>query len=52
LLFRREGLETTFACSDHGLLKAAAAEGLAIFDPVQMEAEIAPRFVPPPHAAE
>lgn len=35
LLLRQEGLETTFACSDRNLLAAAAAEGLAIFDPVQ-----------------
>jgi len=34
LLLRREGLEILFACSDRNLLGAAAAEGLAIFDPV------------------
>lgn len=33
LLLREEGLEVTFACSDGRLLGAAAAEGLAIFDP-------------------
>jgi uncharacterized protein len=41
LLFHHAGLATTFACSDQGLLKAAAAEGLATLDPVQMEAEAA-----------
>ena len=35
LLLRQEGLDVLFACSDGGLLTAAAAEGLAIFDPVQ-----------------
>lgn len=35
LLLHQERLEITFACSDHNLLKAAALEGLAIFDPVQ-----------------
>lgn len=34
LLLRQEGLEILFACSDSRLLGAAAAEGLAIFDPV------------------
>jgi predicted nucleic acid-binding protein len=34
LLLRQEGLEILFACSDSGLLGAAAAEGLAVFDPV------------------
>lgn len=34
LLLREEGLEILFACSDGSLLGAAAAEGLAIFDPV------------------
>ena len=33
LLLQEEGLEVLFACSDHNLLDAAAAEGLAIFDP-------------------
>jgi hypothetical protein len=33
LLLHEEGLEVTFACSDRRLLDAAAAEGLAIFDP-------------------
>jgi uncharacterized protein len=35
LLLHEEGLEVTFACSDRGLLAAATAEGLKIFDPVQ-----------------
>jgi hypothetical protein len=35
LLLHQEGLEITFACSDRGLLAAAASEGLATFDPVQ-----------------
>lgn len=35
LLLRQEGLEIRFACSDGGLLGAAAKEGLAIFDPVR-----------------
>ncbi|MFL6199556.1 MAG: type II toxin-antitoxin system VapC family toxin [Thermoanaerobaculia bacterium] len=34
LLLHQEGLEILFACSDGSLLSAAAAEGLAIFDPV------------------
>ncbi|HVT15200.1 MAG TPA: type II toxin-antitoxin system VapC family toxin [Thermoanaerobaculia bacterium] len=33
LLLREEGLDVLFACSDRQLLEAAAAEGLAIFDP-------------------
>jgi len=33
LLLREEGLEVVFACSDHNLLEAAAAEGLVTFDP-------------------
>jgi uncharacterized protein len=33
LLLQEEGLEVLFACSDRNLLGAAAAEGLAIFDP-------------------
>ena len=33
LLLQQEGLEVIFACSDRNLLGAAAAEGLAIFDP-------------------
>jgi predicted nucleic acid-binding protein len=33
LLLQEEGLEVLFACSDRNLLEAAAAEGLAIFDP-------------------
>jgi predicted nucleic acid-binding protein len=36
LLLRQEGLEILFACSDSSLLGAAAAEGLAIFDPVHV----------------
>jgi predicted nucleic acid-binding protein len=35
LLLRQEGLDLRFACSDGGLLAAAAGEGLATFDPVQ-----------------
>jgi predicted nucleic acid-binding protein len=35
LLLHQEGLEITFACSDHNLLDAAASEGLAIFDPAR-----------------
>ena len=35
LLLHREGMEILFACSDRNLLGAAAAEGLAIFDPSQ-----------------
>lgn len=34
LLLVQEGLAVTFACSDRRLLDAAAAEGLATFDPV------------------
>jgi hypothetical protein len=30
----QEGLEVRFACSDRHLLAAAAAEGLATFNPV------------------
>lgn len=37
LLLQEGGLEVTFACSDRTLLKAAAAEGLAVFDPVQTD---------------
>lgn len=33
LLLHQEGLEILFACSDRHLLAAAAAEGLATFDP-------------------
>jgi predicted nucleic acid-binding protein len=33
LLLRQEGLEITFACSDHNLLNAAMSEGLTTFDP-------------------
>lgn len=33
LLLHEEGLEVIFACSDHRLLEAAAAEGLTTFDP-------------------
>jgi hypothetical protein len=33
LLLRGEGLEVTFACSDHRLLEAAATEGLVTLDP-------------------
>ena len=36
LLLHQEGLEILFACSDSSLLGAAAAEGLAIFDPVHV----------------
>lgn len=36
LLLHQEGLEILFVCSDGELLGAAAAEGLAIFDPVQV----------------
>lgn len=39
LLLLQEGLEVTFACSDRRLLDAAAAEGLATFDPAQDERE-------------
>lgn len=35
LLLVQEGLAVTFACSDRRLLDAAAAEGLATFDPVE-----------------
>ena len=34
LLLHQEGLEVLFACSDRHLLGAAAAEGLATFNPV------------------
>ena len=34
LLLRQEGLEVLFACSDGSLLGAAAAEKLAVFDPI------------------
>jgi hypothetical protein len=34
LLLHQEGLEVRFACSDRHLLAAAAAEGLATFNPV------------------
>jgi len=37
LLLHQEGLEVTFACSDHRLLEAAAAEGLVPFDPTAEE---------------
>jgi predicted nucleic acid-binding protein len=37
LLLQEEGLEVTFACSDHQLLEAAAAEGLATLDPTSTE---------------
>ncbi len=37
LLLHEEGLEVTFACSDHQLLEAAAAEGLGTFDPASEE---------------
>ncbi|HVT17946.1 MAG TPA: hypothetical protein VHQ90_17430 [Thermoanaerobaculia bacterium] len=37
LLLREEGLDVLFACSDRHLLEAAAAEGLAIFDPASEE---------------
>jgi len=33
LLLSQEGLDVTFACSDHRLLEAAALEGLATYDP-------------------
>lgn len=33
-LLLRQGLEVLFACSDNSLLAAAAAEGLATFNPV------------------
>jgi uncharacterized protein len=35
LLLAQGGIEVTFACSDRRLLDAAAAEGLATFDPAQ-----------------
>jgi predicted nucleic acid-binding protein len=35
LLLVQEGLAVTFACSDRRLLDAAAAEGLATFNPVE-----------------
>lgn len=37
LLLSEEGLEVIFACSDHKLLEAAAAEGLTTFDPAAEE---------------
>lgn len=37
LLLHEEGLEVTFACSDRQLREAAAAEGLAVFDPESEE---------------
>jgi predicted nucleic acid-binding protein len=37
LLLREEGLDVLFACSDRQLLEAAAAEGLATFDPASEE---------------
>lgn len=37
LLLQEEGLEVTFACSDHQLLEAAATEGLTTFDPTEEE---------------
>jgi predicted nucleic acid-binding protein len=38
LLLYEEGLEVTFASSDHRLLEAAAAERLSIFDPMDERA--------------
>lgn len=35
LLLQKRGLDILFACSDGALLAAAAAEGLAIFDPTR-----------------
>jgi predicted nucleic acid-binding protein len=37
LLLHEEGIEVIFACSDHRLLEAAAAEGLTTFDPAAEE---------------
>ena len=37
LLLHEEGLQVIFACSDRTLLGAAAAEGLATFDPASEE---------------
>ena len=37
LLLHEEGLKVTFACSDHQLLRAAAAEGLIPFNPALEE---------------
>ncbi|HYU32145.1 MAG TPA: type II toxin-antitoxin system VapC family toxin [Thermoanaerobaculia bacterium] len=37
LLLHEEGLEVTFACSDHKLLGAATAEGLTTLDPTAEE---------------
>ena len=39
LLLHQEGLHVTFACSDHHLVGAAAAEGLDTFDPVLEDQE-------------
>ena len=42
LLLHEEGLEVVFACSDRPLLGAAAAEGLATFNPASEDLGTAP----------